>query len=587
MMIHQAINLVRPFHEAVVASAAGDINKAEQELERYSHEMPGWGPLLLCCEIWRIITEKIKECDFGNTVLRELTPRSRAKILSNRPGELTAYKVWEFFSTWVKNRKFDKAFLDACPSSFKIEAMRKCESTIIPKAFEASLVDDPEAVCTLYHKVWEVVQDKLNEASFGEITYKQLTPQSRAKMQKDCALGQMYKKVREFFSQWIKDPQFGQQAFHSEDLPSTFKLEAISRFEAETGTLVHRWIVDSKQIKLVKKGEGLELSTFNLATKKREFPGKATDSPFPSEKPAISIVVLGILSDLFPFMEPPTIDSNGELDLKGTVGVVKEWTWDDKRVSLLQKPQGMVWQLFNSTMKTTSRLSFYSTGFYNLWGGSHDYTFSVISTEVRGKLAECTIQDMLINNSRLQSITLIPPAYPSRFDTSKIIDKERSAITLLDIDFSNWSGHAVIIIETMEAGNHCAQIAHFGTREITDGSCSWFRSTFDVFRGEVRYHPLDESLRWKYQWKAKSETWLVTKSALTDMVALIEYDIDRQRNNLPLYFNFRGSDAIRADREHNPNNCITWARNKVKFAGIKLEPAYSGHLATLPRDYMK
>ncbi len=160
-------------------------------------------------------------------------------------------------------------------------------------------------------------------------------------------------------------------------------------------------------------------------------------------------------------------------------------------------------------------------------------------------------------------------AYKSLLDGDNIITKNQWAVTMVDTlasnpnprAFESWGGHAVLLIEKLENGVYTMLKAH-------------------LFMDEGKPTVGSEKItNFKYldRIQEKTETWQVSAEKIKIMLHEIEEELSRQkRGKIGSLLTRFGRDSLLTrtkkidGRLYPPDNCYTWAREKLKLAGIEL-----------------
>ncbi len=141
----------------------------------------------------------------------------------------------------------------------------------------------------------------------------------------------------------------------------------------------------------------------------------------------------------------------------------------------------------------------------------------------------------------------------------------------IDINPLTWSGHAVIIIETVEKGVFHMWRAEVLGDENDEVICLFKETSLDELRKKNDGTLLSENF-------PRSKTWIKTKSLVLKMMGQISRDVANYNKEHGESFNalFLG-DAI-VDRPRYEVNCIEWAKRTLLLANITVPFSWTGSL---------
>lgn len=388
------------------------------------------------------------------------------------------------------------------------------------------------------------------------------------------------------------------------------KLEPVLSIHTEEN-FAHQWLFNDKTVRLVRTGEDLSYEVADLAKKRLQ------QGPISS--------VSGLTTDeLIECLAESALELDDQLSphFAANRSALVQWNWEDKILTLIEKGKELIWQLFDKTMKTTSWMAYDNASLYNPSHAlkSREYYIErcrlrpvgfilclLSKTKLDAKkfldfyiekyvpikflldktgnnlpmksfLEDCIVERLKIENNRLCSLTLKPSSpVISKLDKDKLIDKWVWGFTLVNTA-TDWHGHAAIIVETVEDAHYHMYKTHLRIEG---------QKTLDTVPGVVLWNEVDpDSLKYV----SKADTWLVTKDKATTMINSIKREVAKQSTGkTAVLFNARGSEAFAKSNKDKPgvHNCITWARNKLRVAGIRLEEGSHGWLFTTPKEYAK
>ena len=192
-----------------------------------------------------------------------------------------------------------------------------------------------------------------------------------------------------------------------------------------------------------------------------------------------------------------------------------------------------------------------------------------------------SISHMTTNNTNQQT-------QASQFDPKAIFSNNSVALTLIRADHVTLgiqSNHAEIVIETLDEHDKLnVKIAHFvGPYSYDNNAMSSHFLHSD--KGAVL---VDDMSNKHIKFSEKSCTWVVSKENAALMLDIIEKERSKKIPVPPFYL--LGGNSILSslsDPERNgriPNNCIHWALDKLRLAGINLQHE-AFILATNTHDY--
>ncbi len=161
--------------------------------------------------------------------------------------------------------------------------------------------------------------------------------------------------------------------------------------------------------------------------------------------------------------------------------------------------------------------------------------------------------------------------FRSKIDPAVVLDGRNWAITLADTLSpdpcapTTYGGHAKLYFEGIEGGSPCL-----------------YETDYD---GSLRFKSIQEEFDPKRLLK-KTETWLVPQCNFDHIKERILYEVqaEKQGNSLVM-FEYLGGDTIETSSDRiarTRNNCFTWARQKLAFAGINLYRSPYPKSITLP-----
>ncbi|MBS0616295.1 MAG: hypothetical protein JSR58_07085 [Verrucomicrobia bacterium] len=292
------------------------------------------------------------------------------------------------------------------------------------------------------------------------------------------------------------------------------------------------------------------------------------------------------------------------------------------RRSLSLLSDASFWELVDKNTKTISRIPFEQVRFFNPLPTTHVYpgyfecrlekgnlsasdcqelTQGYISGKLLRKgfshfdrinfVIDCVIQNVETFGNEFRALTLSPVYFAqSRFDPYKVVDKYMSAITLVSMG-ADFYGHAALMLERFDksSNRYVMEKVHFRL----DKKIKTLKA-LNTLPGRVEVEPFrtnDLSVI-----KEKRETWLLPNWRVDNMMKKVNEAVEQQKNGINAFmFNIRGHEALlvpakKTDKvsgeKLSVENCMTFARTALSWAGIELEEMPPTVLAVPPKAYM-
>jgi hypothetical protein len=389
-------------------------------------------------------------------------------------------------------------------------------------------------------------------------------------------------------------------------------------------TFLFKWIVDHREVYLLNNNnDNLACYVFDTTDGLGvQFPIECGEYPLPLVAQRLTL-------------SAPILDQFGNVNFSvPTSKTHQRWNILDKQISLIQKQDHLAWELFDKTLNTKSWIPVTNDMSYFLYYLAHlpekssrdffqqhsialdtlklGYYDQSINTEhkiithfflkhipIQDRLdlfCDFTVTDVEETNGQLQSVALKKITELSRLDNKITVDRDRWAVTFVTTGTSQnkpttWGGHAVIIIEGVRKG-------------------SYFLDRADFIDSGVRF--IEDFPTEKLKYSGKTETWPRLRVDTENMIAVIQWEAKTQAmDQNPVLFNIfgRGSilnppqsttgvnwDKCLAETPLNegefvaqplltPDNCATWAAEKLDLAKIKIPPSMIKKLITIPKTY--
>jgi len=388
-------------------------------------------------------------------------------------------------------------------------------------------------------------------------------------------------------------------------------------------TFLFRWIVDHREVYLL--NDGNKLTCYVLDTTAgigQQFPIECGEYPLPSVAQRLA------LSEL-------ALDQIGNVNFSVPKSITHQrWNISDRQISLIQKHDHLVWELFDKTLMTKSWIPVTNDMSYFLYYLAHLPEQSVrdffqqhsialdtlkhgqydqsINTEYKSithfflrhipvqdrldLLCDFIVTDIKETNGQLRSVALKKITELSRLEKKVTIDRDRWAVTFITGGTSHsnpttWGGHTVIVIEGVRKGRY-------------------FLDRADLIESGVRY--MEDFPPEKLKYRGKTETWSRLRVTTEKMIEVIQWETRMQAmDQKPVLFNLFGRGSIFnptqltsgvnwdkclaetpldkgefvAQPLLTPDNCATWASEKLDFAEIKIPPSMLKALITIPKTY--
>ncbi len=378
------------------------------------------------------------------------------------------------------------------------------------------------------------------------------------------------------------DLEYGKHAFYNSygyQYNASFeeKLSAMRKYAIESR--ISTWFSENKEIRLFRYGNRIKYIGLDPIS------GRTWEGPLPCGGRPIDTV----LSSLPEF----EMSLNEDVPSFSRPREAEEWPdpayIGNKQVKLFWKKENdhLIWHVFDRSINTSSWVF-----------AGHDavqalhYLSSIPASERASHLRDFSLyMDFDPSTGRLLSAAIsrtqasipltTPPLLPvtacSKLDSSKIIDQDNWAITLISHGASSTLfgipikpnfGHAMIIYEGIENGRYFVRYAHLtnGVKNAPKG------------QGIVQVEELDPLSNVSY--RKKTETWIKPR-------ALVKSIEEEKGRCIP--FRAIGDHPFIPDylEEVKKYNCLTWAVEKLRGIRIGLPSTKYREIVAAPDEYIK
>jgi hypothetical protein len=195
------------------------------------------------------------------------------------------------------------------------------------------------------------------------------------------------------------------------------------------------------------------------------------------------------------------------------------------------------------------------------------------------------------DSGQLESVCLKKSSESSCLDSTKIVDRDHWAVTLVsvseDLNVLNYTdpfhcaGHAEVIVEGIESHWDVKQHAYVGKPFIYAAHLTQ-NNGVQICSTNPQY--LNDHI------KTKTQTWLLSSGDVKRMMDNIKME---SRNPSSVSFHTAGYDSVFSKPVRSadgslqiPHNCISWALSKLKnYLRIELPQSQLNGLITLPKSY--
>lgn len=349
---------------------------------------------------------------------------------------------------------------------------------------------------------------------------------------------------------------------------------------------VFRWRSEDRTISLIKRGDEL---VYRIAVVCQNI----IEGAIPTHGNRIDDLIESLIEEWEPVMTANSaLHFLPKTDPACPLYTLREWNWNGKKVSLMRDKEKLChyWRLVDMTLKTASEWRFEHVllkkrGFQISSPsrmGWDDY-------ELAAHAKDFLIEEASLDNDRLTSITIKPSVRVRSFlDPNVILDNFSWAVSLINSVHDEY-GHAQLVIETAIGNTTQMFVAHLQGPKLI--------GTHD---GIVKLNEIDpDRLR-----AVQGTTWSVTRKDAENMLEQIRLEQEKRPVERSLFglkwvtlepsvaFNALGHDSILSPKLKETahgfvpvHNCMTWAREKLEIAGVRMEKE-QGRLLTTPKEYL-
>jgi hypothetical protein len=402
-----------------------------------------------------------------------------------------------------------------------------------------------------------------------------------------------------------------------------FEKNFLAKNNLAPNSYLFRWIIDHREVFLLNETDQLVCYVWD------KFTGTGQKSPIDCGEYSLEQVAQSLTRS------EPVLDGIGNVNFSRPKYITRQkWSFQNRQISLIQIGDLLLWELFDQTIKTKSRILVsndlrYMTVYLGKWPSKRCIDFfqqhsATVSDLQLGKfdnsfkdehqvityfflrhidveerldvLCDFEVCEVKEENGELYSVTQKKVIATSRLDKSILVDRDKWAITFITAGTSNsnpttWGGHGVIVIEGLRQGKY-------------------FLDRADLIESGIRY--IKNSSQENLKYGGKTETWLRDRFDVEQMIEAIQWEIRmKEAGQKTTLFNIFGRDSIFStpqvtpgvnwdkvltetpldDGEFaaqpllTPDNCATWAHEKLELADIKISKSKLRALITLPKTY--